>query len=262
VQDHLFTTRGIAVCSLIAAAVSLVLWFTVPWLKPWMPNVTVGAITVLVTIAVIERVVQREAQRRLQPRIESALREIGIGLRIMVGTVALDYAATHVDNPTPIPGDALEMIDLWLSEQSAEDAGRDRRTQRERLPLLIVNAREFVSDLERCRERDREVMEPDLVRALDELSKTVTNWLVVIDTAGLAERPDAELERDALRWIVKSTRAFAAVFLRYAPIWSEVDFRGEAARNISRIARDRRDAGIVERPETWGRPERRKRASG
>lgn len=243
VQDHLFTTRGIAVCSLVAAAVSLVLWFTVPWLKPWMPNVTVGAITIAITITVIERVVKTEAQRELQPRTESALRDIGLGFRILVGTIALDYATTHVDDLKPIPQDALGMIDLWLSQHGAEDTERER-THREHLPVLIVNSKTFVEDLERCRERDREVLAPDLVRAVDDFSTGVMQWSVVIDAAQSVHHADAELERDALRSIVKSTRAFGVVFLRYAPRWNEVELGYEAARNLSRIARDRRDAGI------------------
>jgi membrane protein YdbS with pleckstrin-like domain len=87
------TTR-IAIGLVVLAAVGLPLWFTVDGLKPWVPNITVGAITVAVTITIIDRAVRREVQdqerRRLQPRVDSALRRLGVGFARMMNTLVMD----------------------------------------------------------------------------------------------------------------------------------------------------------------------------
>lgn len=222
------------------AALGLVGWFAGGSdLKAWAPNVTVGALTIAATITVIERALQREGRRRLRPRIDNVHYWIGLGFRGLISGIVTDYAWTHADTFRAIPADAIQMIDLWLSEQEAEDVPR-WADKDDGLPSLVGAGREFVLELERWRSRDLDVLEPDLVGVMDDFGWNVGQALQLFGFIKQDLANDtAQTEQVALRTIVEAARRFAEVFRRHSdPGWMRVlDIQQGAAAEISERTR-------------------------
>lgn len=221
------------------------------WLTAWMPNVVVGALTVALTITVIDRAFRREAQRRLKPRVDDALWRIGSNFRSLVFGVAIDYAATHVDNFKPIPADASAMMAHWLA--NADDANSASLGAAGEEPLLIQEAESFVEPLEIIRERDREVLEPDLVRAMDEDTAAVrqSRMLIRMPYAPPANQPTNE--QVAVRSVVVAAGQFIDVFGRYAPGSTEIRPQlRHAARAHNEQVRRMRDQSAGATPPSAG----------
>jgi hypothetical protein len=82
---------------LLVAAAGVVLWCTTDSLRAWIPNITVGALTVALTITVVERAIRQEARNRLLPRLEGALSTIGSDFQMMLLAVVRDYSSTHLE---------------------------------------------------------------------------------------------------------------------------------------------------------------------
>jgi hypothetical protein len=180
--------------------------------------------------------VRREERRRLAPRLERVLWRLGGDLRSMVGTVFYDYAQTHARTFKRPPADVLGALDHWLAEQGNEDSPR-QKDERWRFPLLIHQAIESSLDVKRDVAPDREILEPDLVRASDDFGWHVGHCATIYShiEQGLSSDP-VDSEHVAVRAVVKATRDFAKVFLRYGdPGWAKVpDLTIEAAEETSR----------------------------
>ena len=97
------------------------------------------------------------------------------------------------------------------------------------------SGQELAIDLERHRERDREVLEPDLVAAIDRFQGEVGGAIQLCDMvqAGLTDYC-ADTEKVALQSVVAGAKDFAEVLAKYAPSWMEVlPLMKESAASIS-----------------------------
>jgi hypothetical protein len=226
---------------LLVAAVGVVLWLTTDGLRAWIPNITVGAVTVALTITVVERAIRREARNRVQPRVDGAISSIGIEFQMMLLAVVRDYSSTHVDAFESVPKDGVEMIELWLGGQDEIDAPRVRSDDDE-VPALLSSARVFADQLERARERDRDVLEPALIRAMDDFCLSAEE---AKELSGFELDPadHANAEDLALITIVMGLQVLAWVMRREGPHWLEIRESTRAAAVARREnARRRRDA--------------------
>jgi hypothetical protein len=240
---RLSPTRAIAVAMLVVAAVGVVLWQTTDGLRAWIPNITVGAVTVALTITVVERAIRREARSRLEPRVDGAISTIGVEFQMMLLAVVRDYSSTHVDAFEPVPKDGVEMIELWLDSHDDIDAPRVRSDDGE-VPALVSSARVFADHLERARERDRDVLEPALIRAMDDFCLSVEEAKELVGFE-LEPAEHAQAEDLALIMIVMSLRVLAWVMSRQGPHWLEIREPTRAAAVARREnARRRRDATV------------------
>ncbi len=150
---------------------------------------------------------------------------------------------------------ALAMIDLWLSQQDAEDGERPPRKARG-LQALIESGRDLTLRLEHYRDRDRDILEPDLIYAIDRLNWEVSKGMQFIGfvDGGLTADP-AATEREALRSTVEGAKQFAAVFGEYAPEWMVVLERMRVdAKGYSEEMHQHRTAPPVEQGPPTSRP--------
>lgn len=229
-RSRLRSLRGVArpglaeylagVLVLIAAG-AIVLWDNHK-LRAWTPNIATSALSIAITITVVAWIVRHEARTRIRPRVERTLYWMGLGFRGFLSAIAIDYAGTHHRTFKAIPATATELIELWLAEQGNEDVPR-RRLEGERLPMLVAEAREYTRELEQHRERDVDVLEPDLVRAIDDFG-----WQTgqAIQLLGMAEQGLLTDKRDtegvALMTVVQGAQQLAAALGRYAPTWMTI----------------------------------------
>lgn len=189
------------------------------WLDAWAPNLATEAFAIALTIAVVERIVRREDRRRLQPRVESAMHALRQEFRRFVDGVTVDYAGTHLHSFRPLPRDALEFLDQWLADKDKQDACHaPRRGDPEQLPLVLHQGIELGKALVHYRELDREVMEPELVRAIDDyIWLGSQHGLLMYRIAGRgAERAQGYALGDTT--IVRGARAFGEVLARHDPL--------------------------------------------
>jgi hypothetical protein len=244
-------TTSVAVVSFVIGAVWVVLWFvTEGGLREWAPHIAAAALTIAVTVTVVDKAVQREAVRRLQPRVESVMYRIGWNFRILLIAIAVDYAKTHADTFEEIPADGIDMINLWLSRHETEDVVRTPILEGDDLsraifpfeayvPALTRSSQDFAEMLEGVRERDREVLEPPLIRAIDDYLAAVGSERLLIDLVESGSLPFFRIP-NSLPAVVRSVREFAVVFQRYGPGWVAL---GQEARDTAREISERARSG-------------------
>jgi hypothetical protein len=146
-----------------------------------------------------------------------------------------------------VPEDARAMIDQWLAEQQTEDVQR-RLLPGERLPMLILEARDFGADLEQFRARDLDILEPDLVRAIEDFGGHVGQAMQFWSFAEQGLGDPAGNRETALMTVVDGARDFARVFARYEPRYMEIrELTGRQQRNtVADLGRSR----PLERPRS------------
>ena len=108
-----------------------------------------------------------------------------------------------------------------------------------------LEARTLLGQLEGYRERDREIMEPDFIAAIDEFGWSFQRALTLFRLQHEPGSGDPRAaDRIALLSLIRGARSFAAVLARYAPEWMELPaIMREGARSHSeqiRALRDRR----------------------
>jgi hypothetical protein len=130
---------------LVVVAVVAIILYDHHKLRAWTPTIATSALSIAITVTVISWIVRREARRRIQPRVERTLYWMGRGFRGFLSAIIIDYAGTHHATFKPIPATAPQMIELWLAEQEHEDVAR-RRSEGERWPMLVAEAREYVGE--------------------------------------------------------------------------------------------------------------------
>jgi hypothetical protein len=269
---------GVAIAGLVA-------WFAGDKsVRAWAPNITIGAITSAVTVTIIDGAVRREARRRIMPRVENVRDRIVYQLERFLFAIVLDYAMRHVESFNPIPADTFEMLDQVLSQygagenrlpvgysdmiawvlqyQTEENRGglpwilrRDAATgttslpEDEPPPLLITAACDFAKVLDSIRERDLDIIEPELVYAMDMFGLGVRLTQKFFD---MSESRSTALEVITGHEIVSAVRDFALVFRKYASngyaaTWLEVpDIMRDTARGISEEMGDLLDEDTTE----------------
>jgi hypothetical protein len=104
--------------------------------------------------------------------------------------------------------------------------------------MLLAEGVDFARRLEHFRDRDRDVIEPDLIRVMDDFDWQVGQALQLLQFVDLGLADDGpETEQLALRIVVEAAREFALVFRGYGPIWTEIpNLTREAGRTHSERA--------------------------
>ena len=174
----------------------------------WTPNVVVGLFSIAVTVMIVQRIVRAEDRRRLRPRRDRAMYWLGLGIRGLVSAVAFDYALAHLESFRPLPTDAMALFDAWLDEQSTEDSDRSKL---ERLELMLEEMHSFAGYAENTRMRDLDVLEPELVTAIDDFQQQVNMVTMLANSikAGALSSDGADVE---LRSLVEAARSFSAAY--------------------------------------------------
>jgi hypothetical protein len=193
------------------------------WLDAWASNLATEAFAIALTIAIVERIVRREARReareRLRPRVESAMDGLRQEFRKFVHGLAWDYAATHLHTFRPLPSDALAFLDHWLAQKEEQDACRVPVPDDERVEIsyVLYDGLKMGNALRIYRELDRDVMEPEVVRAIDDyMWPGVENGLNLYALAGHSTEPGRGYAH-AETAIVRAARAFGEVLARHEP---------------------------------------------
>jgi hypothetical protein len=202
-------------------------------LREWAPNIAVAAFGFALTLTVIAWIVRREGQRRIAPRVENAIYWMGLSFRGFIGAVTMDYAYVHGESFREIPADAREMFQQWLDDQDKEDVAR-QKLEDGRL-MLVASGQEFAKDLDERRERDLDVLEPDLVRAIEDFQRQVGGAVQLCGflRAGLLQDRE-KTEYTALRSVAQGGADFAAVFQNYGRSWMRIlPLEKEAAQEVS-----------------------------
>lgn len=206
------------------AAVAVGVWLRWNAADEWMPHLATLALGVAATITIVEWIVRREARERFRPWRERVLGDIRFEYRTLVEGVVIDYAGTHLLTARPIESDALAFLDQWLEDADSADACSSWLLNREttaeaRGPLIVLMAADFANRLSGFRERDREVMEPDLVAAIDQVTWHVGLGLKFFEFSCAPWTDDkAGQLRGAERTIVEGAREFGDALLRHDPL--------------------------------------------
>jgi hypothetical protein len=206
-----------------------------------MPNVATTAIGFAATITAVDWILRHEARERLRPRTEAMLDGLGLDIRMFISTVMLDYAETHMHTYRPMPGDVVGLLDQWRQDHDAEDAVREDMDDNRgrRVPLIVIGAVDLAKQVERTRARDLDVLEPALVRAMDEFSWAAWQGLQLCDLAAIGGNDPNDHRRVAAALIVNRLRELATVFFRYGrPVWREIP-------DLSRRGTDEHHANLV-----------------
>jgi hypothetical protein len=206
----------LALATFIAA---LVINLSSDRLDAWAPNAGTEAISVFVTVVVVGAILRREEKRRRGPRVDRALEHIGFELTRLTAATATDYAVTHAAHYRPIPVDALALLDQWLEDQEASDMPRAAGALwygMEDLGSFFDIACEFAAQVEQYDQRDRDVLEPELVAAIRDLWSTHRRALKVMNTNPANRIPLLDYDRQAHRTIVFGARVFGEVLRRHA----------------------------------------------
>jgi hypothetical protein len=218
-------TTWLALASIAVGLAAVLVAIFSDRLDGWMTNVATDALLLAFTILIVERIVRGEAEARLRPRREMLFHSVGLRFRSFMSGLTLDYAQTHLSTFRPIPDDAQAMIEQWIADREAEDTARVP-LEGDTLPWLFLEARNFIAQLEGYRERDREIMEPDFIAAIDTFGWRFQQALTLMRVQREV-RPDdaaaaADAERVGLDALLRGARGFAAVLARYAPEWMEL----------------------------------------
>jgi hypothetical protein len=218
-RPSLATWWALAFVAIFVAAV--LLWEFTHVAHDWMPNFGVEALAIAATITIVERIIRREASDRLRPRAESTMRGLRVEFRQFLSGVTIDYAGTHLHSFRPLARDSLAFLDQWLADKDAQDACQARTWDEERNqpPLVVHQGVEFAKALRAYRELDREVMEPELVRAIDDYLWLGSQHGLMMyglsrDATGAERAKRYALAETA---IVRQGRAFGEVLLRQDP---------------------------------------------
>jgi hypothetical protein len=213
--------EGLAFVLLLVAAGAIILYDRRE-LRAWDPNIVVSAISIAITITVVSWIVRREARERIRPRVERTLYWMGLSFSSFLSAIITDYSGTHYKTFKPIPGTASEMLDLWLAEQENEDVAR-RLLDGESLPMLVLEAREFTRTLEEHRARDLDVLEADVVTAIDDFGWHTGQAVQLLDMVDQGLLDDqARTEGTALATVIQGTQKFVAAFEQYDPRWMRI----------------------------------------
>lgn len=220
-------------------------------LREWAPHIAVAAFELAITITIVEWIVRTEARARTRPRVEEVIYRIGLAFRLMVHEVLFDYASTHIMTSKAKPHDALPIIELWLAEQDSEDRAHEL-SKAEHIPKLLVAARNFVRELDDVRLRNLDVLEPDLITAIDKVKGRIDWAFVNFDLAQRDPERRAAFERQALYWIPRGLRDFAPVLRRYDASWLQIIPGGPAREGLtSPDAPGRGRTGFRSRLRKW-----------
>jgi hypothetical protein len=205
------------------SAAAIILWAfresLGPWAGAWMPNVGTSALAILITVAVVNRIVEHRERERKRPRVERALYDIGLDLRLLVSTLFSDYAFTHAATYSTPPLGTLAAIGHWVEGIPTADRPEWKGADAD-MPIALGRAFEFGRRLTEVRESDRDVLEPDLVAAMDDCTLAIQRALTVY-RLGEGQHED-RIDEVAFSSFGQALRRFVPVFERYDDRWKEM----------------------------------------
>jgi predicted RNA binding protein YcfA (HicA-like mRNA interferase family) len=212
-KPHPTSCAALGLSGIAAVAVSLWLHGV---LRAWTPNIAVSALTVAATITVIQGITRRETKARIRPRVERALMDTHNSFQFLVEDIVIDYAKSH-QSLRPIPNDLNEALNRLLWEHMT---GAYEIPSEESVPRFVLTARQFAGQLAQTRERDRDVLEPGLIRAMDDFCRAIRRANRDYET------PADDLITDpasmATFGVLQGVRNFAWAFQHYVPYSSEI----------------------------------------
>jgi hypothetical protein len=204
------TTIAAVVLTLIAVGAA-VAYLAADAVDAWMPNVAIGAVSIAITITLVEGIVRREARVRLRPRLERTANGLRNVLEGFCVSATLDYADTHLRGYRPIPTEMLSFLEQWLMAKEQQDVCPPARGVH-----VIQAGFRLADELRRYRAEDREVMEPDLVRAIDDYITSVTAAQHLFAFSEVASGADcADAIRYAEEHLVRGAATFGAALARW-----------------------------------------------
>ncbi|MDX6453833.1 MAG: hypothetical protein QOH16_3882 [Gaiellaceae bacterium] len=208
--------RLVAVTLAAIAAVAIVINRMSSLLDQWAPNIATEAISVLVTIIVVDRIIDNRERLRMKPRVERALRDVGGDFRMLVRGIAWDYRATHAATFEPIPTTSLGVLDHWLANVGREDSERAVHGDND-LPAAVTHALQVATSLQRVRDNDKDVLEPEVVAAIDEFEEDARLALAVYH--GMPGASVGDRAREAIGLIVQATHNLGETLIRQDRQW-------------------------------------------
>jgi hypothetical protein len=196
----------------LLGVVGVAVWL---WLRgvltAWTPSIAVSALAAAASVTVIPAMRRRETNTRIRPRVERVLMDIHNCLYFVVETTLIDSAASRQEL-IPVTNDLNETLNrlLWEYMTAVYKIPSDKS-----VPRFVLNAREFASQLAQTRERERDVLEPELIRAMDDFCRTIRradrDYKAAPDDL-IADPPDL-----ATFSVLQGIRNFAAIFQHYLP---------------------------------------------
>jgi hypothetical protein len=196
----------------VVVAVAAVCLYDHKRLQAWTPNIAVTAASIAITVTVLSSIVRQEERKRIRPRVDRTQRLVGEALRGFIDVLVIDYAGTHVADFKALPDDVPAMVALWLSEhETATSITRDGD-----LPLRVSQAAKLAASLQECRAHDLDVLEPDLVRSIDDFCSGTTRAFqdcALADT-DLCKDPE-RVRRQAVHLLVQKAQPLVSAAHRH-----------------------------------------------
>jgi hypothetical protein len=204
---------------LLVACAGFLVWWRFQFADAWMPNVATTALGLAGTITIVEWIIRREAAERHKPRTLRILYSMGLDIRLFAESLLLDYAGTHRTGYRPIPATLPEMIDQWQADHDEEDVAREHMTHGHRQgPLIVHAALELADNLTDLRDRNLDVLEPDLVGAIEDFqwAAAQASWGVYLGLElNYSADEQAATDRVHAATIVRTFKTFTVTYFRY-----------------------------------------------
>jgi hypothetical protein len=152
----------------------------------------------------------------MKPRVDRALRDVGGEFRMLVRSIAWDYKATHVATFEPVPNTSLGVLDHWLANVDREDRARPAHGDDD-LPLVVTSALNAATSLRRARDNDKDVLEPEVVAAIDEFEEDARLAFSVY--YGMPDASRGDRAREGIRLVVRGARNLGETLIRQDRQW-------------------------------------------
>ncbi len=184
-------------------------------LAEWAPTIAAGTFGTALTITFVAAIARRESRLRVKPRVDKAVFELASGFSTFARVVARDYIACYgFPECEELPENDLVVMCLWLEVEGnpqravrqIDDSGR---------PALARAAQDLAVCLESVRARCADVLEPDLVAAIDSTASALHNVHdhYPLDPANPLDDDESFVLMDLMFTVLR----FAYVFAPYAP---------------------------------------------
>jgi hypothetical protein len=212
--ERVFTpARRWAVGFFILAGVCVAVWIETNAADAWMPNAATAAVGIGLTITLVEWIIRQETERRLAPRVERVKDGFRSYLETFAEIVAISYAGAHTRSYRPVPADALHFLAQWLEDRAPQELDSGQILG---VPIVLSLGFDLADEVGKSRVEDREVMDPDLVGAIDDfrLKVTAARTMQFLVEQRLDDTPEETIRRAEVL-VVEGVLAFGEAFVRW-----------------------------------------------
>lgn len=210
-------TSWMALGLLGVSAIAVLLWLQ-GGLTAWTPGIAISALGLASSITVVPGIMRRQSNARARPRLERVFTDTHNALQFLAGHVVIDSAGNS-ENQLPITSDLTDTLHrlLWAYMHCAYQIPSTKESP----ARFVITARQFARQLERTSDRDRDILEPRLTRAMDDFCHKIESAdrdyarspnPLIPDPAGMATFT-----------VLHAARDFAWVFREYTPYPLELD---------------------------------------